>query len=79
MDAIQGVRNSTSPASALFSELYPTEQTACLGSHVEWMPFKAYGIALLGRRKSGSFQTLCLTEAAAPRVGNILNKGIQDA
>jgi hypothetical protein len=28
MDAIQGVRNSTSPASALFSQLVPAEQTA---------------------------------------------------
>jgi hypothetical protein len=78
MDALQGVRNSTSPASALFSELYSTEQTACLGSHVEWMLFKAYGIAPVRRRKSGSFQTLCLTEQAAPHVGNIMNKGIQD-
>jgi hypothetical protein len=48
MDAIQGVRNSTSPASALFSEWYLAEQTAVSRRfQVEWMLFKAYGRVLL--------------------------------
>ena len=62
----------------IFSELYPTQQTACLGNHVEWMLFKAYGMAPVRRRESGSFRALCLTLKAAPHIGNILNKGIQD-
>jgi len=62
----------------IFSELYPTQQTACLGNHVEWMLFKGYGMAPIRRRIMGSFQALCLTEQAAPHIGNILNKGIQN-
>jgi hypothetical protein len=50
MDTIPGARNSTSPASALFWQLVPTEQTAVSREYTEWMLFQAHVIALLRRR-----------------------------
>ena len=77
IDAVQGVRNTTSPASetGIHSGTRHSKLHRVLGrSSIKLL--MAYGIALVPRRKSGSFRALYLTQQTTPCLGHVLNKGI---